>query len=200
MDIPALANGNRLGDAGPSKSVGFASLGSEDFFKLMIADLLAQDPLKPMDNQKLLEQIASIRDIEASSQVSDSLHSLIQQQRFGSASGLIGHYVEALSPQSGSVVSGVVTGVAFGANGLAVLELDTGDHVALSDLQLVRSLEQIAKAYVGQWVSADTIQDGALQRVEGVVTEVKSAAGAIMLELDNGEQVPLSAVTERRHI
>ncbi len=42
----------------------FSALGSTEFFKLIITDLLNQDPLNPTDNQKLLEQISLIRDIE----------------------------------------------------------------------------------------------------------------------------------------
>ena len=45
----------------------FNNLNSEDFFGLLIAQLQNQDPLKPTDNQTLLNQISSIRQMEQSS-------------------------------------------------------------------------------------------------------------------------------------
>ena len=39
-------------------------LGSQDFLKLLVAQLTNQDPLDPTSNQELFQQIASIREIE----------------------------------------------------------------------------------------------------------------------------------------
>ncbi len=49
--------------AAPPSSGAFAELGSQDFLKLMLTELTNQDPLQPTDNEALLRQISSIRDL-----------------------------------------------------------------------------------------------------------------------------------------
>jgi flagellar basal-body rod modification protein FlgD len=72
---------------------GFEGLGGDSFFKLLIAQLSNQDPLEPTSNQELLQQISSIRDIELSTSLTNSLRTLTEQQRVGSGAALIGQFV-----------------------------------------------------------------------------------------------------------
>ncbi len=174
----------------------FSALGSTEFFKLIITDLLNQDPLNPTDNQKLLEQISLIRDIEMRNEMTTSLRSLIQQQRFGSATTLLGQFVEG--NESAGFATGVVAGVRFDAQGAAILMLDGGAEMPLSNLLTVTSLENLADGLVGQMVTAEVIEDGELLEVEGIVTGLRSDSGRLMLELDTGRLVPLASVKERR--
>ncbi len=174
----------------------FSALGSTEFFKLIIADLLNQDPLNPTDNQKLLEQISLIRDIEMRNEMTTSLRSLIQQQRFGSAATLLGQFVEG--NEAAGFATGVVAGVRFDAQGAAVLMLDGGAEMPLSNLLTVTSLEHLADGLVGQMVTAEVIEDGKLLEIEGIVTGLRSDSGTLMLELDTGRVVPLASVTDRR--
>ncbi len=179
-----------------AQSGDFSALGSAEFFKLIITDLLNQDPMNPTDNQKLLEQIALIRDIEMSNEMTTSLRSLIDQQRFGSATTLLGQFVEG--NEAAGFAAGVVAGVRFDAQGAAILMLDGGAEMPLSNLLTVTSLERLADGLVGQMVTAEVIEDGALLKVEGIVTGLKSDSGTLMLELDTGRLVPLASVKERR--
>ncbi len=174
----------------------FSALGSTEFFKLIITDLLNQDPLNPTDNQKLLEQISLIRDIEMRNEMTTSLRSLIEQQRFGSAATLLGQFVEG--NEAAGFAKGVVAGVRFDDQGAAVLMLDGGAEMPLSNLLTVTSLERLANGLVGQMVTAEIIEDGEPLEVKGIVTGVQSNAGGVMLELDSGRQVPLASVKERR--
>ena len=41
-------------------------LTSNDFLRMLITELTTQDPLAPMDNQHLLEQLSMMRDMEIS--------------------------------------------------------------------------------------------------------------------------------------
>ncbi|MCH8965260.1 MAG: hypothetical protein IIB58_09890, partial [Planctomycetes bacterium] len=64
MEVSSLAQSLPNSPPVQAKGGDFSALGSAEFFKLIITDLLNQDPLNPTDNQKLLEQISLIRDIE----------------------------------------------------------------------------------------------------------------------------------------
>ncbi len=196
MEVSSLAQALPTNQPVKAQSGDFSSLGSAEFFKLIIADLLNQDPLNPMDNQKLLEQISLIRDIEMRNETSTSLRSLIDQQRFGSAATLLGQYVEG--NESAGFATGVVAGVRFDEQGTAVLMLDGGAEMPLSSLLTVTSLERLADGIVGQFVTAEIVKDGEQVEVEGIVTGLRSDSGTLMLELDNGLQVPLASVKDRR--
>jgi flagellar basal-body rod modification protein FlgD len=99
--------------ASAAKSNGMADLGSQDFLKLMLTELTNQDPLEPTDNEALLRQISSIRDIELSTSLTDSIRQLTGQQQIGSSSSLIGQFVTGLPGEDGIVSSGLVVGVRF---------------------------------------------------------------------------------------
>ena len=196
MEVSSLAQ--TLPGQAPVQADGndFSALGSTEFFKLIITDLLNQDPLNPTDNQKLLEQIALIRDIEMNNEMTTSLRSLIDQQRFGSATTLLGRFVEG--NEAAGFATGVVAGVRFDTQGAAILMLDGGAEMPLSNLLTVTSLENLADGLVGQMVTAEVIEDGEPLEVEGIVTALRSDSGTLMLELDTGRLVPLASVTDRR--
>ncbi len=196
MEVSTLAQ--TLPGSPPVQAEGgdFSALGSTEFFKLIITDLLNQDPLNPTDNQKLLEQISLIRDIEMRNEMTTNLRSLIDQQRFGSATTLLGQFVEG--NEAAGFATGVVAGVRFDAQGAAILMLDGGAEMPLSSLLTVTSLEHLANGLVGQMVTAEIIEDGELLEVEGIVTGLRSDSGTLMLELDTGRLVPLASVKERR--
>jgi flagellar basal-body rod modification protein FlgD len=79
----------------------------DQFLKLMITELTNQDPLNPMDNTQLVEQIGQIRQITATTQLSETLAVLQAGQNLTTASSLIGKKVTALTDQNENV-SGVV--------------------------------------------------------------------------------------------
>ena len=118
---------------------GAGALGGDDFFQLLIAQLTNQDPLQPTTNQELLQQISSIREIELSSSLTRSLKSLTDQQRFGSASSLIGQFVTGRTAEGQPPASGTVVGVRFGPDGRAILSLDSGAELPLEQLETVVS-------------------------------------------------------------
>ncbi|MCH8851986.1 MAG: hypothetical protein IID41_04970 [Planctomycetes bacterium] len=196
MEVSSLAQSLPNSPPVQAKGGDFSALGSAEFFKLIITDLLNQDPLNPTDNQKLLEQISLIRDIEMNNEMTTSLRSLIDQQRFGSATTLLGQFVEG--NEAAGFATGVVAGVRFDAQGAAILMLDGGAEMPLSNLLTVTSLKHLADGIVGQMVTAEIMEDGELLEVEGIVTALRSDSGTLMLELDTGWQVPLASVKDRR--
>ena len=77
------------------------------FLQLMITELTNQDPLNPMDNTQLVQQIGEIRQISATTQLSEALLSVQAGQSLTTASSLIGKKVTALS-DSQQNITGVV--------------------------------------------------------------------------------------------
>lgn len=91
----------------------FGDLKTEDFMKLLIAELQNQDPMSPMDNQQILTQISSLTEMSANQSLIASLDSLAGTQSLGAASGMIGKTISGKvnqSPVSGVVEKVVVEG------------------------------------------------------------------------------------------
>ena len=78
----------------------FANLDMDDFIQLMITELQNQDPLNPMDNTQMLEQIGQIREISSNDKLTDTLESLMLGQGVSTAGSMIGQKVSGLSDAS----------------------------------------------------------------------------------------------------
>ena len=84
----------------------------DQFLQLMITELTNQDPLNPMDNAQLVEQVGQLRSIAASDQLSSTLASMQTGQSLATASSLIGKEVTALTTNNDNI-SGVVDRVSI---------------------------------------------------------------------------------------
>lgn len=93
--------------SGKDKPHDLKDLEIDQFLQLMIAELTNQDPLNPMDNTQLVQQIGEIRQISATTQLSESLLAVQAGQSLTTASSLIGKKVTALTDDNQNVV-GVV--------------------------------------------------------------------------------------------
>ena len=110
-----------------------ASLSLQDFLQVLMTQLTYQDPLKPMDNQEFMAQIAQFTTLEETQQMNTSIQTLVSNQAAQQSVGLIGHTVDFTTqsgPLSGTVQSidlsgstpqlsittstGVVSGVSIG--------------------------------------------------------------------------------------
>lgn len=171
-------------------------LGSQDFLKLLVAQLTNQDPLDPTSNQELFQQIASIREIELSTTLTDSLRTLTGQQRFSSASSLIGQYVTSQPGPNGLEDRGVVVGVRFAVDGRPILLLGSGAELHLDRLSTIESPLRAGEALVGQKITGVDRRDPSDPRaVDGVVTAVRvNEGGEVVLELDSGDDLRLADV------
>ena len=90
----------------------FQELDTSAFLKMMIAELQNQDPLNPMDNSKMLEQISQIRAITSNDALTSTVNALKMGQSMATAAGLIGKTVIGLDVVGQEAV-GVVDKVAF---------------------------------------------------------------------------------------
>lgn len=82
---------------GKEKPHDLKDLDIDQFLQLMITELTNQDPLNPMDNTQLVQQIGEIRQISATTQLSETLFSVQAGQSLSTASSLIGKNVTALT-------------------------------------------------------------------------------------------------------
>jgi flagellar basal-body rod modification protein FlgD len=85
-----------------------SGISQEDFMKILLTQLSYQDPLKPMDNQQFVAQLAQFTSLEQTRQVNDRLDSLLGIQGATQSVGLIGKTVE-ISTSSGTSVGTVTT-------------------------------------------------------------------------------------------
>lgn len=182
--------------AAQPKSGGLGDLGSQDFLKLLLTELTNQDPLEPTDNEALLRQISSIRDLEMSTTMTESIRQLTGQQQIGSASSLIGQFVTGMPDDNGVVASGLVMGVRFADGGRPMLQLSSGAEMPLEQVASVEPAQQAAERLVGAAViGLDRRTANDPEIVEGVVSGVsQTSTGEVVLELDTGANLRMRDV------
>ncbi|MBL8761217.1 MAG: hypothetical protein JNL50_07935 [Phycisphaerae bacterium] len=122
--------------SGTSGAASFSGMSSDDFMKIVLSELSKQDPLKPNDTNALIEQISQIRSIQSDIDLSSTLKSLVKEDQFSSAAGLIGVNISGLS-EANVRVSGIVTSVSRTDAG-AVLTLLSGERVPMSKVDEIR--------------------------------------------------------------
>lgn len=89
-----------------------SEINSDAFLKLLITELQNQDPLEPMSNQEILQQLGQIREIESNLQLTETLESLRLGQNIATASSTIGRLVAGLT-DDGERIAGRVDGVSI---------------------------------------------------------------------------------------
>ena len=97
---------------GSSRSL--QNLGMDEFLKLMIAELQNQDPMNPMENSEMLQQLGEMRSITATDSLTTTLDAVLLGQNLTTASGLIGKEVSALT-DAGDSINGQVDRVTVAA-------------------------------------------------------------------------------------
>jgi flagellar basal-body rod modification protein FlgD len=110
---------------------GNLSVSQLDFLRLLVTQLSFQDPLKPMDNQEFLAQIAQFSALQETRQLGDKIDSLLGIQAAAQSVGLIGRTVE-ISTSSGAA-QGTVTTVTF-SGGQPLLSLQLADGSFLTNV------------------------------------------------------------------
>lgn len=89
-----------------------SSMGMEDFLKILLTQLTYQDPLKPMDNQEFMAQMAQFTALEQSQQVNEKISLLVANQAALQSIGLIGRAVD-LTTAEGNKLSGTVSALSL---------------------------------------------------------------------------------------
>ena len=96
--------------AGTSPENPNAVLGQNDFLKLMIAQLQAQNPLEPSNGNEYVTELAQFTQLEQTTNLAGA-------SELSSAVQLIGHTVSYGDPSTGAITTGVVQSVQSGTSG-----------------------------------------------------------------------------------
>ncbi len=114
---------------------GFSALKSEDFLKLLIAQLQNQDPSEPTSNEDLLNQISAMRSLQSNLDLGDTLQSITANQQLSTAATFIGKTVTGLDANNASV-TGLVTR-AFVRDSKTFVEVDNSTELEISSVSSV---------------------------------------------------------------
>lgn len=87
-------------------------LGQNDFLKLMVAQLQAQNPLEPGNSNEYINELAQLTQVEQTTNLANA-------NELSSAVGLIGHKVSYNNP-SGVSATGIVQSVQSSSSGTTV--------------------------------------------------------------------------------
>jgi flagellar basal-body rod modification protein FlgD len=121
-----------IGAAGAS-NLQASSLGMEDFLKILLTQLTYQDPLKPMDNQEFMAQMAQFTSLEQTQQLNNKIETLITNQAALQSVGLIGRTVD-ITVNAGQL-SGTVKALSLSGDA-PLLTIETTAGATLSDISL----------------------------------------------------------------
>lgn len=105
----------------------------QDFLRILVAQLGNQDPLKPMDNQEFVTQLAQFTSLQQTQEMNDKLGSLLAAQASMQSVGLLGKTVDILTQAGPS--SGMVTALSF-TSGEPRLTIRTSSGSLLTDIGL----------------------------------------------------------------
>jgi len=113
--------------------LGANGIGLQDFMKILLTQLTYQDPLKPMDNQQFMAQIAQFTTLEQTQQLNDKIGALLSTQASLQSVGLIGRTVD-ITTEAGNVTGSVVSLSLSGSTPL--ISIQTAQGRVLSDISL----------------------------------------------------------------
>lgn len=136
----------------------FTNLQIEDFIKLMVTELQNQDPLNPMDNSQILEQMSQMQSINSTQKLNTTLDAVLLGQNLSNAGSLIGKTIVGLTDK-GADVTGQVESVTIvgGVPRLIVGE----DSIALNNVRLILPPEQTDGTETGDDTAATDDTTGA---------------------------------------
>ena len=86
-------------------------LGQDDFLKLLVTKMGAQDPMNPQADTDFIAQMAQFSSLEQAKTMSTDMDTLKSQQQVLTANGLIGRNVAVTDDSNKQVAQGMVTAV-----------------------------------------------------------------------------------------
>jgi flagellar basal-body rod modification protein FlgD len=196
-----------IGQQGDQNPYGDAmqDVNMDDFLKMMIAELQNQDPMNPMDNAQILQQISQIREITSNDRLTNTLEAAFLGQNLSTANSLMGSRVAALGEEKNGIrevlAAGTVSQVSI-ENGVPKLHVG-GRVLDLKDLTQIQSDDaadalQAAMAMFGQRVkgmSIPTMLQPISQEVSGRVTRVSLSHGEPVLHVQDDTREDASEFT-----
>lgn len=122
-----------IGNTGVAETQTKSSIGQEDLFKILLAQLQYQDPLEPIDNQEFIAQLAQFTELEQTRSLNEKVDQLLLTQSVNQSVTLIGKTIQVQLESATEV--GTVIAVAFN-DGDPRLTIQTSDNRVISDINL----------------------------------------------------------------
>lgn len=110
-------------------------MGMQDFLKILLTQLTYQDPLKPMDNQEFMAQMAQFSALGQTQELNSKIDALLSTQASLQSVGLIGRTVD-ITTESGSL-TGKVTSLSL-AGETPSLSILTTAGTTITDVSLAQ--------------------------------------------------------------
>jgi flagellar basal-body rod modification protein FlgD len=111
-----------------------STLGQDDFLKLLVTKMSAQDPMNPQADTEFIAQMAQFSSLEQAKSMTDDMALLKAQQEVLTANGLIGRSV-TVTGSDNKIAQGTVTSVA--TNDGAAQVIVNGKNYSLDSVSLI---------------------------------------------------------------
>lgn len=108
-------------------------LTQEDFLKILLTQLSYQDPLKPMDNQQFMAQMAQFTALQQTQQIGSQVNLLLGNTAAFQSVSLIGRTVDI--SRNGTTITGTVKSLNL-LGDLPTVSVQTSSGTTLSDLSV----------------------------------------------------------------
>jgi flagellar basal-body rod modification protein FlgD len=86
-------------------------LSEQDFLNLLVTQMTEQDPLDPMTNEDMVDQMVQFSTLQSNTNMQSLLTGMQTNESFSEASSLIGMQVSVQTDSNGDTTQGVVSGV-----------------------------------------------------------------------------------------
>jgi len=110
-----------------------STISMEEFMRVLLTQLTYQDPLKPLDNQQFMAQIAQFTALEQAYQTNQNIGQLVVNQAALQSIGLIGRTVDITTPSG--PLTGTVSALSL-AGSSPQLTIRTADGSTVSNVEL----------------------------------------------------------------
>lgn len=135
--VPSIFNNTPIGAADladAQERVHKSTLDQNDFLKLLVTKMSAQDPMNPQADTEFIAQMAQFSSLEQAKSMTADMASLKAQQEVLTANGLIGRSV-TVTDGSKKIAQGMVTSVAMN-DGAPEVVVD-GKNYSLDSVSLI---------------------------------------------------------------
>lgn len=120
MAVSSITSNNSTSSSNTNGGLsGFAALTSQDFMKMLLAELKNQDPTEPVKNSDLLQQISQMQSLQSNVELKSTLSDFANDQQLSSGAALLGKTVTGTDANK-NAVNGVADRV-FTQNGTLMI-------------------------------------------------------------------------------
>jgi flagellar basal-body rod modification protein FlgD len=117
-----------------------SNLSIQDFMKVLLTQLTYQDPLKPLDNQQFMSQIAQFTTLQQTQQMNTNIEKLLSNQSSLQSVGLIGRTVDIST--TGGTATGTVSALSLSGVSPSITVVTTAgntlNNVGIDQITAVR--------------------------------------------------------------